>query len=81
MSDHERAELTVADLLAKAAREEWPTSALSVRSHELGLAGDDTPTGPISMVRPYLRKTPMPTRSRADSGDRIPAAPPSPPWE
>lgn len=66
MSEYRGAMLTVADLLAKAAREGWPTSALSVCSHELGPAGDDTPTGPISMVRPYLEGAPMPARPEAD---------------
>jgi len=84
MSDHEPAELTVADLLAKAAREKWPTSAFAVRPHELDLAGDDTPTGPISLVRPYLRRTPMPARPPADREGRVPATsspsrPPCPP--
>ncbi|MEO6090822.1 MAG: hypothetical protein ABIQ18_47740 [Umezawaea sp.] len=55
MSD-DAARRTVAEILAQATREDWPTSAFSARPPVHAIAGDDTPTEPISMVRPYLRQ-------------------------
>ncbi len=51
MGERRVAELTVADLLAKAAAEDWPTSALSPRSQQSIV--DDEPTEEIALVRPY----------------------------